>query len=57
VGVTVRPIEVNGQPAVSLVRDGAVIAVTTITLAADGIGQILWVMNPQKLTRIPVVPA
>jgi RNA polymerase sigma-70 factor (TIGR02957 family) len=56
-GVTVRPIEVNGQPAVSLVRDGAVIAVTTITLAADGIGQILWVMNPQKLTRIPVVPA
>jgi hypothetical protein len=34
-----------------------VVAVTTVTLAGDGIGQILWVMNPQKLTRIPVVPA
>jgi hypothetical protein len=33
------------------------VTVTTVTLAGDGIGQILWVMNPQKLTRIPVVPA
>jgi RNA polymerase sigma-70 factor (ECF subfamily) len=55
-GATVRPVEVNGQPAVSVVRDGAVVAVTTITLVAGRIDQILWIMNPEKLARIPVSP-
>ena len=57
VGVTVQPIEINGQQAVSLELDGAVMAVATVTAAADGIDQIMWIMNPQKLAGIRVLSA
>ncbi|MFF1878395.1 RNA polymerase sigma-70 factor [Leifsonia sp. NPDC058230] len=55
VGVALRPIELNGLPAISLVRDGAVLAVATVTFTAQGIDQVLWVMNPEKLTRVPLI--
>lgn len=54
-GVSVHPIELNGQQAVSLILDGAVLAVVTVTADSEGIGRILWVMNPQKLTGIPTL--
>jgi RNA polymerase sigma-70 factor (ECF subfamily) len=52
VGVTVEPLEANGQPTSALVRDGVVFAVVALTVAADGIDQVLWVMNPDKLAGI-----
>jgi RNA polymerase sigma-70 factor (ECF subfamily) len=53
--VTVRSIELNGMPAVSLTQDGVVLAITTIAAGSDGIQQIMWVMNPEKLGGVPVV--
>ena len=51
---TVHIIESNGAPAAVLVRDDAVVAFVTLDVTADGIRQLLWVLNPHKLERIPV---
>ncbi|MEU4422200.1 RNA polymerase sigma-70 factor [Actinoplanes sp. NPDC024001] len=51
-GVEVRFAETNGQPSAVLLRDGRVAAVLAITASDDGIDQLLWIMNPEKLTAI-----
>jgi hypothetical protein len=51
-GVTLTWIEANGQPAVRLARDGVVSTVATIEATADGIVQILWMLNPGKLAGV-----
>ncbi|MEU4096781.1 RNA polymerase sigma-70 factor [Streptomyces sp. NPDC026673] len=51
-GVTVEPVEVNGGPAVRLTRDGTVVAVLTVSVTADGIDRVLWMMNPSKLAAL-----
>ncbi|WP_328471345.1 RNA polymerase sigma factor SigJ [Actinoplanes sp. NBC_00393] len=51
-GLEVRFAEVNGQPAALLLRDGQVNAVLAITASADGIDQLLWMMNPAKLAAL-----
>lgn len=55
VGVSLRPVETNGEPAVALVRDGAIFAVVAVSSSADGIDRLLWMMNPQKLARVASV--
>ena len=52
VGVTLRWTEANGQPAVVLERDGEPFTVVTTTASADGIDQLLWMMNPDKLAHV-----
>ncbi|HTF66768.1 MAG TPA: sigma factor-like helix-turn-helix DNA-binding protein [Edaphobacter sp.] len=52
-GVTLTWIQTNGQSSVLISRDGAVVTVATIDASAEGIGQILWMMRPSKLTAIP----
>jgi RNA polymerase sigma-70 factor (ECF subfamily) len=51
-GVTLSWLEVNNQPAVLITRDGAAIALAIIEASADGIDQIIWIMNPAKLAAI-----
>lgn len=51
-GVSVAPVTVNGQASVRLSRDGLTFAVVTITASAEGIDQVLWMMNPGKLGRV-----
>lgn len=51
-GVTLTPIQTNGQSSVLLSRDGAIITVVAIDASAEGIGQILWMMRPSKLSAI-----
>jgi hypothetical protein len=48
-GVDVTPIHVNGQHGALLRRDGTAFGVVTITASAEGIDQILWMVNPTKL--------
>jgi RNA polymerase sigma-70 factor (TIGR02957 family) len=48
-GVTLRHIQANGQPSVVLSRDGEDFTVLTVVASADGIDQLLWMMNPSKL--------
>ncbi|MDR6905112.1 RNA polymerase sigma-70 factor (ECF subfamily) [Agromyces sp. 3263] len=51
-GVTTSPVETNGQPSVLLSREGVTFAVVTVVAAANGIEQVLWMMNPEKLAAV-----
>jgi RNA polymerase sigma-70 factor (ECF subfamily) len=51
-GVDVRWVSTNGQTAAVLSRDGAAIAVLAVTASAEGIEQLLWMMNPEKLAAV-----
>lgn len=48
-GVTLRQAQINGQPAMVLSRDGATFAVLALTTSREGIDQLLWMMNPERL--------
>lgn len=54
VGVTLEPVQANGQPASVLRRDGVPVAVVALVHGDNGIDQVLWMMNPDKLTKIAV---
>ncbi|GAB3403669.1 sigma-70 family RNA polymerase sigma factor family protein [Flindersiella endophytica] len=49
VGVEIEWGTVNGQPAALLRRDGVLSGVITVDVTEDGIGQLLWLLNPAKL--------
>lgn len=51
-GVSLTWVEANNQPAALISRDGVAIALASIEATEEGIQQILWVMNPTKLTSI-----
>lgn len=53
IDTTLQWIEVNGQASALIVRDGMVLALATIDASAEGIDQILWMMNPTKLAALP----
>lgn len=57
IGKSIGWVEVNGQPAATLIEDGEVTTVITVTTSADGIEQLLWVMSPQKLGHVTAVGA
>jgi RNA polymerase sigma-70 factor (ECF subfamily) len=49
--------EVNGQPAATLSEHGEITTMVTLTTSDDRIGQLLWVMSPQKLGHVAPVGA
>jgi RNA polymerase sigma-70 factor (TIGR02957 family) len=51
-GVTLEWIEVNTQMSLAIVRDGEVVALTTISASAGGIDQVMWIMRPSKLAAL-----
>lgn len=51
-GVDLTEAETNGQPSVLLSKEGATFAVITIVTGRDGIDQVLWMMNPDKLGAV-----
>ena len=50
--VVVSPTTVNGTNAMRLQRDGVTFGVVTVVAGADGIDQVLWMLNPEKLTAV-----
>ncbi|WP_329476422.1 RNA polymerase sigma-70 factor [Kribbella sp. NBC_01484] len=52
-GVDVEFGMANGRSIAMLQRDGEVFAALTVTASDDGIDQVLWMMNPAKLTAVP----
>lgn len=50
--VSVRPVVANGREGALLLREGRVFALLTVTVRANEVTQILWVMNPAKLSAI-----
>jgi RNA polymerase sigma-70 factor, ECF subfamily len=51
-GLTITWIEANGRPSALVSHGETVVAFVTISASTQGIDQILWVMNPAKLTAI-----
>lgn len=51
-GIGVKRLQVNGQPAVLLHRGNDPFAVIRLEASTEGIYQMMWVMNPVKLSRI-----
>lgn len=47
-GVEIRWATTNGQTSAVLVRDGSVYGLITVDATADGIDQVLWLVNPEK---------
>ncbi len=56
-GKTIDWVQVNGQPAATLVEEGTVTTMVTVTTSSEGILQLLWVMSPQKLGHVNAVTA
>jgi RNA polymerase sigma-70 factor (ECF subfamily) len=42
----------NGRTSAVLRRDGSVYGLVTVTASADGIDQVLWMVNQQKITAV-----
>ena len=53
-GMDVRWAITNGQTSAVLLRDGSVYGVLTVTASAEGIDQVLWMVNPEKIAAVPV---
>jgi RNA polymerase sigma-70 factor (ECF subfamily) len=51
-GVEVAWASTNGQTSALLSRDGQVFAALTVNASEQGIDQVLWMMNPAKLTAV-----
>lgn len=51
-GKSIGWVRVNGQPAATLIENGTVTTMVTVTASADGIRQLLWVMSPDKLRHV-----
>nr|WP_221373912.1 RNA polymerase sigma-70 factor [Actinoplanes polyasparticus] len=51
-GVEVRFITANGRPSAVLQRGDEILAVLTVEASEDGIEQVLWMMNPQKIAAV-----
>ena len=51
-GVDVRWATVNGLTSAMLHRDGDLYAVLTVSASEEGIDQVLWMVNPDKLTAV-----
>lgn len=51
-GVTLSPLEANGQASVLVSRGDMPLVLVSIDASEQGIDQILWIMNPAKLAAI-----
>jgi RNA polymerase sigma-70 factor (ECF subfamily) len=51
-GVQITEADTNGQPSVLLSKEGVTFAVLTVIAGAQGIDQVLWMMNPAKLRAV-----
>jgi RNA polymerase sigma-70 factor (ECF subfamily) len=49
-GLDVRQVTANGQTSAELSRDGTLFGLVTVAGSAEGIDQVLWIVNPDKLT-------
>ena len=52
VGVELTEADVNGQPSALLSKEGTTFAVVTVVASDEGIDQVLWMMNPEKLAGV-----
>jgi RNA polymerase sigma-70 factor (ECF subfamily) len=53
-GVSLAPVEANGQGSVLILRDGKAVGLVAIEASEEGIDQIMWFMRPSKLVGVSV---
>jgi RNA polymerase sigma-70 factor (ECF subfamily) len=51
-GITTRPIEVNGEEGMAMERDGELVGVLAVTVSSEGLHELLWQFNPDKLAPL-----
>lgn len=51
-GMDAQLVTTNGQTSAVLRRDGELFGVLTVTATTDGIEQLLWMVNPAKITAV-----
>ncbi|MBP2706467.1 RNA polymerase sigma-70 factor [Microbispora sp. RL4-1S] len=56
VGADVAWASTNGQTSAVVSRDGEAFAVVTVSASRQGIHQVLWMMNPSKITAVSPEP-
>lgn len=52
-GVEIELVGLNGQAGALLRREGETYCVITVSASDEGIDQVLWMVNPEKLTALP----
>lgn len=53
-GTSLTWMEANGRPAVLVSRDDAVVALLAVSASAGAVDQLMWVLSPDKLSRISI---
>ena len=53
-GLQTHWIEANGKPGALVTSDGHAVVLLSIEATEQGIDQVMWVMNPDKLAGFPV---
>lgn len=48
-GITTRPIDVNGTEGFAMERDGELVGVLAATVTDEGVRDLMWQMNPDKI--------
>ena len=48
-GITTRPVEVNGAEGMAMERDGELVGVLSVTASSDGLHELMWQLNPEKI--------
>jgi len=51
-GVTLTPVQINGQAGMLMLRAGNPVALSTVDASAEGIDQIMWIMRPSKVAAL-----
>jgi RNA polymerase sigma-70 factor (ECF subfamily) len=48
-GITTRPIVVNGEEGMAMERDGELVGILAVTASAEGLHELMWQLNPEKI--------
>jgi RNA polymerase sigma-70 factor (ECF subfamily) len=48
-GITTRPILVNGEEGVAMERDGELVGILAVSVSDEGLHELMWQMNPEKI--------
>jgi RNA polymerase sigma-70 factor (TIGR02957 family) len=51
-GITTRPVEVNGTEGFAMERDGELVGVLSATVSDEGVQDLMWQVNPDKIERL-----
>ena len=48
-GITTRPIEVNGAEGMAMERDGELVGILAVTVSDEGLHELMWQLNREKI--------